>query len=98
MPSRLVESAEGGQAHDQPASGKNRRWHGHPEIFVRRFAGQCSKAAAGGLDSMLIIATQVERLCEGAPRHYAKPRVPAAPGDFRGSSADRGGLVQLSQV
>ena len=92
---RLGESAELGEAHDQPSATEDRWQHGHTEIFVSPFGGQRGEVVGGELDHVPVFAPVIVRLLEIARGDDAKPQIPEALGDLQGAGAGHECLVQL---
>jgi hypothetical protein len=79
---RLGESAELGQAHDQPGAVVDRRRCGVSEIRVGPVGRQGREIVGGQLDHPLMLAAEVLRLLEIARGEDAESQVPEAPGDL----------------
>ena len=94
---RLGESAELGEAHDQPAAIVDRRRCGGSEILVDPVGGQRREVVGGQLDHPLVLAPVVMRLLEIARGEDAESQVPEAPGDLQRAGAGHERLVQLAE-
>ena len=107
---RLGESAELGEAHDQPSATEDRCRHGHAEIFVDPFGGQRREVLGGDLDHVLVLAPVVVRLleiargeeCEASSRRarwaISRARVPVTRASSSSSSVDRTVVMKAADL
>ena len=93
----LGESAEIGEAHDQPDAIVDGCWRGVSEILVDPIGGQRREVVGGQLNHPLVVAPPVMRLCEKARGENAESQVTEAPGDLQRAGAGRQRLVQLAE-
>src|SRR5262249_38800813 len=84
---RLGESAQFGEAHDQPGATKDRCRYSHPEILVDPLGGQRGEIIGGELDDALVLAPIVVRLLKIAGARNTKLKSAKRLGDFQGATA-----------
>ena len=94
---RLGESAELGEAHDQPGPIPDRWGYGKSESLVDPIGRQHGEVAGGQLNHPLILTPEVMRLHEIARGEDAKSQVPEAPGDLQRAGAGHERLVELTE-
>ena len=95
---RLDESAELGEAPDQPVAIEARYRRGGSERLVDPGCGQRREVIGGQLDHPLVVASVVVRLLEIAGGQDAESQVPEAPRDLQRLGAGHKRLVQLAEV
>ena len=93
----LGESAELGEAQDEPAAIVDRWRGGGAEILVDPLGGQDREIVGGQLDDPLVLAPKVVRLLEVRRPEDAESQVPEASGDVQRAVAAHERLVQLSE-
>ena len=98
VPGRFGESAEFGEAHDQPGAIPDRWRASKSEILVDPVGRQRGEVAGGQFNHPIILTPDVMRLREIACGEDAKSQVPEAPGDLQRAGAGRERLVQLAEL
>src|SRR5207302_188739 len=78
---RLGESAELGEAHDQPEAVVDRGWSAASEVLVDSIGGQRREVFGGKLDHPFVLAPEVLHLLETSRGEDAKLQVPPVPCD-----------------
>ena len=94
---RLGESAELGEAHDQPEAVVDRGWSATSKVLVDPIGGQRREVVGGKLDHPFVLAAEVLHLLEIRRGEDAKLQVPQLPCDRQRAGPRRARLVQLAQ-
>jgi hypothetical protein len=91
--SRLSESAELGEAQEEPVAIVDRWGYGHSQILVDQVGGQRCEVSGGQLDNPLVVAPIAMHLLEIHRGLNAEPQVPEAPRDLQRPGASHKRLV-----
>src|SRR5436853_7023422 len=95
---RLGESAELGEAYDQPEAVVDRGWSAASKVLVGPIGGQGREVVGGKLDHPFVLAAKVLHLLEIRRGEDAKLQVPQLPCDRQRAGPRRARLVQLAQT
>jgi len=94
---RLGESAELGEAHDQPAAIVDRGRRGASGVLVDPVGRQRREVVGRQLDHLLVLTPGVIRELENHRSEDAEPQVPETPGDLQRAGTGHERLVQLAE-
>ena len=95
--SRFGESAQLGEAHDQPGAIPDRWGCDESKILVDPGGGQRRQVVDSQLRHPLVFASEVMRLLEKRRGEDAESQISEAPGDLQRAGASHERLVQLAK-